>query len=1255
MKILKDAHHSPMFLPLALLGKMRLACTVMVYFDLDQPDAGLPDREMWTQIMPLLPQPPVLDPGLPKPRAEVLVAGKCFAPKGAPRQAAQINVSVGDIRKTITVFGDRYWRKTGGATYAISDPVPFTAMPVTWERAFGGPGDPRNPKGMGMAPIRLPDGSEAVPLPNLEMPGQLTGSLADRPTPAGLGTREVTHPDRQAKAGTYDAAWQKDRWPYYPDDLNPEFFLAAPQDQWLPEYLAGGSAIEITNMHPERQALFSRVPNLRVRLFLTRKAGLKAPPEQDTFEEVKTRIDTLWLFPEIVRGVAIFRGMVDTTDDEMRDIRYVYMATEAAGEAPKDHAYYLEAQTKRLEAMKPVKPVIPDVNAMVDRELLKFRRVGKTIAEAKAKAMGQVPVMPREPQEIGAMGQQTISAGMAVLDKMEAMALDMRQKFGWRATLDPASFAPKRAKLAADAARIQATTDKAAATKASMLAKQAEMAKSMGASLKASTTPEQLAKAGIDPDNLLPGSKSLGPWHDAGFPFVVGCRRNLENDPALIARLKAQGFSTRTLGNAWLGYNPEEIRQDAASWGLAPGELALPAGLVLPRFNGKTLSTIRIMDTASAQSPATGAGGEVLAGNLVPGSDAAARWLPAADDPAPVVITPTGLEALLLEQETGDVCAVTALAKPTDAPNPEAAKALKTAPVVLVVTPAVAPGTAGAAENLSPATPWLALSPKAQWLVLPKGNTVLDAKKHGYSLRDAVLDAIPAAVLGLPENVPAPAYGPVPPRKRPAMPDVKGMIQASFAEIKGFHEAKFDGLKASMKEIENQARAEMTKHGLDYDTVMAEAAAAPRTPYDEMGKKTAADILSKRDSLKAQGVLTSENEATMTKAAQQAQQLGTESEARWQAGQQQLAAAKEKIAAVKAAKSGQMPEGMKAKLKDAGMDPDLMVARTREEVISMYAAGQPLTQAILANVDLSDLNLSNADFTGCRLTGTKFMKSDLTGCVFVKAMAQNADFSGATLTGARMEQAMLMKTSFKKANLSGANLYQASLNQADMEGANLSGANLRQASLQKVNLQKAVLSGANLALTVIDKAEATGAIFRDTRFERCMLRSMNMDGADFSGATFESAQLDKCLGKATIFAGASFHKAAIASCQLPGADFTEARADLLHIRQSALPGAIFRRADFTRCRIEESDLTRCDLQTARFRRSGFPKSDLEGANLRQADLLLGSLAKTRIVGADLEGANCFGVDFHKTVVGKTRFDRTNLKMTALYNRTDLLE
>jgi len=1242
MKILKDPHHSPMFLPMALMGKMRLACTVMVYFDLDDPETPLPDKEMWPQVMKLLPQPPVLDPGLPKPRAELLAAGACFASDGKLRQAAQVSVSAGGLKKTLNVFGDRQWVTASGSSLGITDPKPFTRMPITWEKAFGGTDEPRNPKGLGKAP-KKPDG-KPVALPNVEYPGQLIGSPGDIPPPASFLPVDVMHPDRQKKAGTYDDAWKNDRWPYYPDDLNPEFFLSATPDQWASGYFQGGEPIEIVNMHPTRQVLTSRLPQFKVRLFLTRKQGPKAPPEKDTFEEVALRIDTLWLFPEVARGVVVFRGVFNTERDDMADLRYVYLATEAMGQAPKSLEHYLEAQTRRVAAMKPVAPVIPDVNQKVNRELLKFNRVYKDIDLAKARAMGQTPVMPREPEEMAAMGRQVIAGGMATLDKMEAMARDFQAKFGWRAALDPASFAPRRAKLAETAQKIEAATAKAGQSKAKLTAMKADMVKDVSARLKASATPEQLAKAGIDPDNPLPEKDDgFGPWHAMGFPFAVACRRNLENDSALTARLQSGGLKNRALSASWAGYNPASSEQQGADWGLPPGPFTVPKGLVLPHFEGKKLTRLLVLEgwPEAEQAPGTHA--------PVPGSDPAPLWLAAPDETAPVVVVPTELEAWLLEQEVGDVCHVLVLASGDTAPPPAAAKALKTAPAMLVTAPA------GTHESLSPAQPFLKLSDKAQWLTLPLGRDCLEAAGKKADLRELVFDALPPAAIGMPEDEPEPAYGPAPPKKRPAMPDVAGLIQAAYAEIKGFHEAKFDGLKATMKDVESQAREAMAKHGKDFDQVMAEAKAAPRKPFDQVGQEVSDQIISRRDSLKAQGLLKPDKEADMTKAAAQAKQLGADSETRWQEGQQQLAEAAKKIEAAKAAKSGGIPEDMKARFKEAGMDVEAMVPRTREEVIEMHAAGKSLSQAVLAKVDLSGLDLSGADFTGCRLAGTNFSKSNLDGCVFAKSMAQNADFSGASLKGARFEQAMLMKTSFRKAVLTGADLRQASLNQADLTGADLSGANMRLSSVSKADLTGAVFAGAAMGLTAIQECKATGAVFREANMERVLLRKTDLTGADFTDATLASTQLQECSGQGASFARTTFRKGAVADCQLAGCDFTGAKAHTLNIRGSNLEGAVFKQASLTGCRVEGSSLTQAKMRGISARGTAFPGSDLEGADLEGADLMFGSLSKTRIVAADLRDSNCFGVDFHKATVGQTRFENANLKMTALHQKADLLE
>ncbi|MFP5221837.1 MAG: DUF2169 domain-containing protein [Acidobacteriota bacterium] len=1240
MKILKEQHHSPMFLPTAIMGRMRLVCTVMVYFDLDDPESPLPDKDMWPQVMKLLPQPPVLDPGLQKPRAEVLLAGKCFAPDGKARQAAQVSLTVGGKQKTLNVFGDRRWTMAGGTAVGISDPAPFTEMPLTWERAYGGAADARNPKGRGL-PAK--PGDAPGELPNVEYPAQLMGSPKDQPEPASFLPRDVMHPERQKMAGTYDETWKTQRWPYYPDDLNPEFFLAAPPDQWAQDFFKGGESLEIVNMHPKRQVISSRLPQFAVRLFLTRKKAPKAPPEEDTFEEVALRRDTLWLFPEANKGVIIFRGAFDTARDDMADLRYAYMATEAMGEAPKDITWHLEAQNRRVAAMKPVKPAIPDVNRKVNRELLKFNRVTKDIAQAKAQAMGQTPVMPREPEEIEAMGQQAVATGFATLDTMEAMARQFQDQFGWRAALDPASFASKRAKLAETAQKIGQATAKAAQTKAGLTAMKADMVKDASARLKASATPEQLAKAGIDPDNPLPEPGSgLGPWHDRGFAFVVQCRRAFENDPALMARAHSMGLTNRTLAAAWFGFNPAPRIERNEDWGLPSGEFTLPRGLVLPRFEGRKLTRVLLAPGwPEAEESAASA-------YLVPGSAAQPLWLAAPDETAPVVVAGQEMEARLLEQEVGDVCHVLALPSGDAAPPPEAAKALKAAPAVLVLAPA------GQQTSLSPTAPYLKLSDKAQWLTLPKGANCLRARQEQVDLRELVLDALPPASIGMPEDEPEPAFGPAPPKKRPAMPDIAGLVQAAISEVRAFHEARFDPLKATMKDLETQVREAMAKQGQDYDKIMADAKAAPRTPFDQLGDKISSDILAKRDQLKAMGALPADKEADMVKAAAQAKSLGADSEARWQDGQKQLAEAAKKIEAAKAAPGG-IPEDMKARFKAAGMDIEAMVPRTRQEVIDMHAAGRSLSQALLGGVDLSGLDLSGADFTGCRLAGTKFTGARLDGCLFATSMAQGADFGGASLKGARFDQAMLTKTSFKKAGLQNTDMRQANLKQADMEGADLSGANLTMASFSKANLAKAVFSGAALRLTAIQECLMTGAVLREIQMERVLIRKCDLSGADFSGALLASTQIQECTGSGVSFSKATFKKGALADCAFPGCDFTGARAQTLNVRGCDLSGADFRRSAFSGCRIEGSNLTRAAMRGVSARGTSFPGSDLEGADLSGADLLLGSLSKTRIVSADLRGANCFGVDFHKAVVGQTRFDGANLKLTALHQRADLLE
>jgi hypothetical protein len=136
---------------------------------------------------------------------EVMLVGAAEAPGGLPVAHRRVTMTLGEVTRAIEVFGDRAW-----AGETIGDPVPFTSMPLTWERAYGGSvdveiddgavvtlGEPMNPLGRGFDPteqvealaheLRPPQGfprfARPLLLPNLEDPAARIVSPSDTPRP----------------------------------------------------------------------------------------------------------------------------------------------------------------------------------------------------------------------------------------------------------------------------------------------------------------------------------------------------------------------------------------------------------------------------------------------------------------------------------------------------------------------------------------------------------------------------------------------------------------------------------------------------------------------------------------------------------------------------------------------------------------------------------------------------------------------------------------------------------------------------------------------------------------------------------------------------------------------------------------------------------------------------------------------------------------------------------------------------------------
>ncbi len=91
---------------------------------------------------------------------------------------------------------------------------------------------------------------------------------------------------RRSHAGTYDAAWRERRYPFLPEDFDPRYFQAAPEDQQLPA-LRGGEAVRLLNLcpptHTAQDLLEFTLPDLSLPVRLHGRSGVEAPtPVADT-------------------------------------------------------------------------------------------------------------------------------------------------------------------------------------------------------------------------------------------------------------------------------------------------------------------------------------------------------------------------------------------------------------------------------------------------------------------------------------------------------------------------------------------------------------------------------------------------------------------------------------------------------------------------------------------------------------------------------------------------------------------------------------------------------------------------------------------------------------------------------------------------------------------------------------------------------------------------------------------------------------
>ena len=156
-------------------------------------------------------------------------------------------------------------------------------------------------------------------------------------------------------------------------------------------------------------------------------------------------------------------------------------------------------------------------------------------------------------------------------------------------------------------------------------------------------------------------------WKDKAQAFIENASQRLLIDKIAIEQLLQRGLSPGIIKENQLGWNPVQVFHRRSDWGLEETDkqnwICLPAGVVIPLFENDSLQKIKIRKTEWQEGDQYGKYYEV------PGSS---NLLPIFGSPSyhVVIVVEAEFDAMLIEQEAGDLCACVALGGAQKKPDP---------------------------------------------------------------------------------------------------------------------------------------------------------------------------------------------------------------------------------------------------------------------------------------------------------------------------------------------------------------------------------------------------------------------------------------------------------------------------------------------------------------------------------------------------------------------------------------------------------
>jgi len=299
-----------------------------------------------------------------KPRADLLLVGKCYSPGEKALKACQVTFRVGSKSRSLAIFGKRSWKHDVMGLGSISDPRPFRTMELRYEKSYGGEEYKKNPLGRGFSRSLDTVGIKGKYLPNIEDPKNLIETSGSHPQPAGFGPLNRMWELRHSKMGSYKDDYLKKSWPWFPSDFDWSHFNAAPPEMQLEGYLRGDEELFFENLHKKHPNYKSRLPGLRIRSFINKLVNEKSA--ETDFIEVPLNLDTLWVDMEAEKLILVWRGWTEVSSEDYEEVRQIFIISEdldkQAQKIEKCHELFLATVEEQREELELV-PEFPGESA----------------------------------------------------------------------------------------------------------------------------------------------------------------------------------------------------------------------------------------------------------------------------------------------------------------------------------------------------------------------------------------------------------------------------------------------------------------------------------------------------------------------------------------------------------------------------------------------------------------------------------------------------------------------------------------------------------------------------------------------------------------------------------------------------------------------------------------------------------------------------------------------------------------------------